>query len=553
MSKFFVLLAAALLVVSSLVPPSQAQIGLFVDVSTHFIEVPIDRNSPSSGTLHLAATLYEPRFFPSAPAAIYIHGWGGRRLTGTDNLAYQIAAAGYVVLSYTARGFGDGESGGQVTLAGPDELGDLSHVIDWLLDDPNNVIGPRVTKIGVVGASYGGGHGFQIASDPRVSAVCALVGWTDLEESLFPNGTINYRQGVRQFYGGLRTSEGSPPFYNYDSLQFEMLDAAAGGSALGDATKKKLSKRSVAKRGDDGRLQLIEARKPVAPIFIVQSWDDYLFPATQVIDIYSQINSPKQIYFGRSGHPPGGHTYQGEEIYFGLQVLRWFDHFLRGIGGKDSKTVTSAPSPFRSRLYTQNTLPSSDVGQRIFYLRPGALHAKKKKKGGEERTGGIFNPGRIRSTNLGAEIPSEADMLSGTVADMPGTARQLVYTLKPFATETEIFGSNEFAFYVSSNTSSDVDLIVRVYDVAKDGTETEVTLGVMRVEGLTPGEVRRVVFRDFGDNWIFAKGDSLRIKVANMDFPQVRPPGANDNRPSEVVIHHGKEFPSSISLPVRRR
>jgi len=553
MSKFFALSAAALLVLSSLLPSSQVRADLLVDVSTHFIEVPADSNSPSSGTLHLAATLYEPRFFPSAPAAVYIHGWGGRRLTGTDNLAYTIAAAGYVVLSYTARGFGDGESGGQVGLAGPDELNDLSRAIDWLLNDPANVIGPRVTKIGVIGASYGGGHGFQIASDPRVSAVCALVGWTDLEESLFPNGAINYRQGVRQFYGGIRTSLGSPPFYNYDPLQFEMLDAAAEGVALSDATRKKLSKRSIAKRNDDGRLQLIQARKPVAPIFIVQSWDDYLFPATQVVDIYSQIDSPKQIYFGRSGHPPGGNNYEGEEVYFGVQALRWFDHFLRGIGGKDSKTVASAPVPFRFNLYNLNTLPSSDVEAQTYYLRPGLLHRKQKKKGGEERAGAIFDPQRIRSTHLGTEIPTEEDMLSGTVADMPGTPRSLVYTLKPFAKDTEMFGSNEFAFYISSDTSTDVDVIVRVYDVDREGLETEVTFGVTRVAGLQPEEVRLVKFRDFGDHWIFGKGHSLRVVVTNIDFPQVRPPGANDNQASEIVIRHGKEFPSSIRVPVRGR
>ncbi|HEU4388961.1 MAG TPA: CocE/NonD family hydrolase, partial [Blastocatellia bacterium] len=127
----------------------------FVDVSTHFIEVAGGSAGPQP--LRLAATLYQPRFLPSAPAAIYIHGWGGRRLLGTDNLAYQISAAGYVVLSYTARGFGEGESGGQVSLAGPDELNDLSRVIDWLQGDPDHVITPRVTRIGVIGGSYGGG------------------------------------------------------------------------------------------------------------------------------------------------------------------------------------------------------------------------------------------------------------------------------------------------------------------------------------------------------------------------------------------------------------
>ncbi|HET9531565.1 MAG TPA: hypothetical protein VFQ92_14505, partial [Blastocatellia bacterium] len=61
--------------------PTGARAGLLVDVSTHFIEVPAGSESGAQNIM-LAATLYEPRFLPSAPAAIYIHGWGGRRLTG---------------------------------------------------------------------------------------------------------------------------------------------------------------------------------------------------------------------------------------------------------------------------------------------------------------------------------------------------------------------------------------------------------------------------------------------------------------------------------------
>ena len=145
-----VIIAALLIIPVGPSAPTTQAIEL-VDVSTHFIEVPA--GTFGSGTLKLAATLYQPRFFPFAPAAVYIHGWGGHRLTGEDNLAYYIAAAGYVVLSYSARGFGDGESGGRVTLAGPDEINDLRRVIDWLTTDPDHAIGPKVTKVGVLGGS----------------------------------------------------------------------------------------------------------------------------------------------------------------------------------------------------------------------------------------------------------------------------------------------------------------------------------------------------------------------------------------------------------------
>ncbi len=553
MSKLFCLLiAAAMVVIPCSFTSTQAQTEILVKTLTHFIQVPAETSPQSSGNISLAATLYQPRFLAAGPAVIYIHGFGGRRLTGTDNLAFYIAAAGYTVLSYTARGFGEGESGGRVTIVGPDEMNDLRQVIDWLMDDPDDVISPRVTRIGVVGGSYGGGHALQIASDPRVAAVVALIGWTDLEQALYPNGVINYKLGIGQFYSGLERQTGSAPFYNYDRLLFEMFDTGAEGNALSQQVKQALAARSIAERGSDGRLVLKGSRLPTAPTFIIQSWDDYLFPSTQVTDIFDEITATKQIYMGRTGHPPGGHDFAAEETYIGAQALRWFDHHLRGIGGRDSENIASAPVPFIGQVYTTRDFPSDRLA---FYLKAGGTLSRKKKKGneGQESAGGIFHRNRIRSSRLGVEIPSQSDMLSGSVESAGQLPRRLVYTSAPLDSDVEMLGASDLSLFVSSVTSADFDLIVRMYDVAPDGTESEVTVGVTRVTGLGTGEVRRVKFRDFGDHWVFGRGHSIRLKVTNLDFPDFRPPGANDERASEFTIHNSRAFLSSIKLPVRAR
>ncbi|MEK6303549.1 MAG: CocE/NonD family hydrolase [Acidobacteriota bacterium] len=542
----------ALLVGPCLPRASNASAGLLVEESTHFIEVP--GGSFGAQPLKLAASLYQPRFFPSAPAVIYIHGWGGRRLKGEDNIAYYVAAAGYTVLSYTARGFGEGESGGRATLAGPDELNDLSRIIDWLINDPDQVIGPRVTKIGVIGGSYGGSHSFQIASDPRVSAVVPLAGWTDLEQALFPNGTINYRAGIAHFYSGLEQQTGQAPFFNYTQLQFDIFDVGAEGRSADDSVKQQLRARSIAQKNEDGQEILDPARQPRAPMYIIQSWDDYLFPSTQVVDVFAQTTAPKQIYLGRQGHPPEGHTFEGEELYIATQVLRWFERYLRGFGPKDSRSVTSAPAPFSVLPFTAKQFPSDNISSDTLFLKPsGVLKNNKKGSDQPETAGGVFRPERIRSSRRGAEIPTQSDMLSGRAEALLTAPQKLVYTLTPWDRQTEMVGSSEFTFYVSSATSTDLDLLVRTFDVAPDGTETEVTIGATRVTGLSPAEVRRVTFRDYGDDWVFEAGHSLRIKVSNIDFPSFRPPGANDNLPSEITIHNGKAFPSKMKLPVRVR
>jgi putative CocE/NonD family hydrolase len=555
-AKLFSLITLTVLLMAP-APPSGSRAGAIdlLDVSSHLIEVPAGSFN-SEETVTLAATLYQPRFFFSAPAVIYIHGWGGGRLLGSDNPAAYVAAAGYIVLSYSARGFGEGESGGRVTIAGPDELNDLSRVIDWLINDPDRVIGPRVGKIGVIGGSYGGGHSFQISSDPRVSAVIPLVGWTDLEQSLFPNGAINYRLGLAEFYEGLNRQVGQAPFYNYDRLQFELFDTAAEGRAPGNNLRRSLGARSIAHQDGDGREILEESRQPRAAVFIIQSWDDYLFPATQVLEVFSQITAPKQIYLGRSGHPPGGHTFEGEEFYIGAQALRWFDHHLRGIGGTDGRSIVSAPAPapFSFSLFATRELPSDETALNSLFLKSnGILSRKKKGQASQETAGGIFRPGRIRSSYLGAEIPPESDMFSGSADQLPTSPRQLVYTFGPWETDTEMIGPSEFSLFVSSGTSTNLDVVVRTSDVAPDGGEAEVTVGAMRVNGLLPNEVRRVTFRDFGDHWIFRAGHSLRLRVANIDFPTFRPPGGNDNIASEITIHSGKRLPSRIRLQLRTR
>lgn len=104
--------------------------------------------------------------------------------------ATQLASDGYVVVSYTSRGFWD--SAGQIDIAGPDTVEDVSAVIDWALaHTPANP-----NAIGASGISYGAGISLLAAErDPRIKAVAALSGWADLEASLYSNRTVS-QQGV---------------------------------------------------------------------------------------------------------------------------------------------------------------------------------------------------------------------------------------------------------------------------------------------------------------------------------------------------------------------
>lgn len=110
------------------------------------------------------------------------------------------AARGYVVLTYTSRGFindDDRGSTGETRLqARSFEMNDMQHLAGQLADNPFFSIDP--SRVVVTGGSYGGGFSWMALTDPlwqspggrdmRLAAVAPKYGWTDVIYTLLPNG-----------------------------------------------------------------------------------------------------------------------------------------------------------------------------------------------------------------------------------------------------------------------------------------------------------------------------------------------------------------------------
>ncbi len=115
------------------------------------------------------------------------------------------AARGYVVLTYTARGFVNRENRGSTGETQLDsrlyEINDYQYLAGLLADDPYFNVNPR--KVVVTGGSYGGGFSWLALTDPtwtspggtsmRLAAAAPKYGWTDLVYSLVPTGK-HYRK-----------------------------------------------------------------------------------------------------------------------------------------------------------------------------------------------------------------------------------------------------------------------------------------------------------------------------------------------------------------------
>nr|WP_225978372.1 alpha/beta fold hydrolase [Gandjariella thermophila] len=136
--------------------------------------------------VQLRTTLFLPQHTP-APAIIVAHGFGGTKDSVADQ-ARELASRGFVVLTYTARGFGN--STGQIGLNSPDyEVSDARQLVDWLARQPEVLMdGPNDPRVGVTGGSYGGALALLLAgTDRRVDTIAPVITYNDLSQALLPN------------------------------------------------------------------------------------------------------------------------------------------------------------------------------------------------------------------------------------------------------------------------------------------------------------------------------------------------------------------------------
>lgn len=128
-----------------------------------------------------------------APTVLMGPGWGSPGDVDTESPGFLGAISikslrdnGYNVLTWDPRGFG--ESTGEAQINSPEHEGrDLYQLIDFVASRPEaqlDVDGDP--RLGMVGASYGGGIQFiTAAADCRVDAIVPIIAWNSLGTSLF--------------------------------------------------------------------------------------------------------------------------------------------------------------------------------------------------------------------------------------------------------------------------------------------------------------------------------------------------------------------------------
>ena len=310
--RLLVPLLSAVLLVGALQAPAAAAPAPTV----RFTDIPGDG-------VTLKANVVAPATAGRHPAVVLPSSWG---LNDLEYLAQakKLAADGYVVVSYTPRGWW--ASGGEIDTAGPRDMADFSKVLDWTI--ANTAADPA--RLGAAGVSYGAGISLiGAAKDPRIRAVAMLSGWTDLVYSLYSDQT-RHRQSadLLQLAADLLGNAGP-------ELTGKLADFAADRNTAEVQAWARV-------RSPATYLDQLNANGPA--VLIANAWGDTFFPPNQLVDLYGRLTVPKRLELR-----PGDHVIAELGGILGLpneawtSVHNWFDEHLAGAAGSSAAPVVIKP------------------------------------------------------------------------------------------------------------------------------------------------------------------------------------------------------------------
>jgi ABC-2 type transport system ATP-binding protein len=495
-----ILLAAAGAIIAAEVNPSPA-----IGTRSQFVA-----GTPEAGAaVGLDTTLYFPATTP-APAILLAHGFGGSK-TDLDSEARSLARHGYVVLAYTARGFG--RSGGLIHLDAPSyEVADAGKLISYLATLPQVIKdAPGDPRVGVAGSSYGGALALLLgAYDTRVDAIDADITWNDLSQSLFPNAAGGQPGVFKKLWAG---------------ELFASAAAKMGGACGRFAPDLCAAYQQAATAGEPNSsiLSLLKASSPAgvlsritAPTLLSQGEQDSLFPLGQADANARGIaanGTPVKVIWRSGGHD--GQTSTSDLVAY---LNGWFDPVLLHRGHPDASFDVALPGSGISSATGQAISESLQVDRGYSRGRTQQVRVN----GGAQRiyapAGG--NPAAVTSVpGLGSLLSGAATLVtSQNLTAIPSQVAQ--FASLPLASNLLVAGSSTVRLQVTVHGATDATLFASVHHLGADGSDTlpEGLVAPVRLTGLTPGLARTVTVALPGVVMNLPAGDRLVLEVATTDL-----------------------------------
>ena len=452
---------------------------------------------------------------------------------------------GYVLIRADTRG--TGTSGGAMPgVFSPQEARDVYDVIEWAAQQPWSN-----GNVGMGGVSYYGIIQYTVASLQPPSLKCILP-WEGASDI--------YRDGV--YHGGLldtgflggwwphvkgrqlkeQTAADTPQAFKYDLL-YDTMSHPLDGPYW----------RSRAANWDT----------ITVPMYSVGNWEGLGLHLRGNVEAY---------LFGRMPHKKlrvhvGGHT----DAFFSAEgqtdMLRWYDHWLKG---NDTGLLDEPPVKFVVRnsgspeFRFEQEWPLARTEYTKLYLDSSSPAGVVK--------GGV-NDGALRSGAPAAEHVVQYDGRQMTWRKVFVGRPIVTYVGEPFTTATEMTGHPNLVLSVSAD-AADMDLFVKLQDHGPDGNVQLITKGWLKAsrraldpdkstaykpyyratgeEKLSPGEVVQVHVEIWPTSWVFQPGHRLRVDIAPHDSLRLDAPHShydNTYRLADNRIHEGGEQASYLLVP----
>ncbi|MFF3675509.1 CocE/NonD family hydrolase [Streptomyces sp. NPDC002120] len=479
---------------------------------------------PGSGGITLKGNVFTPAGAASGrkyPLIVLPTSWGMPQIEYIAQ-ARKLADSGYVVVSYTSRGFW--LSGGQIEVAGPPDIADVSAVIDWALaNSPADA-----DHIGLGGVSYGAGISLLAsAHDPRVKAVVAMSGWADLIESIYSGRTQHLQAAGMLGAAGYLTGRPGP------ELQ----------SILGDFLGSRLDREQQMiewgrKRSAAEQVDRINANG--AAVMLGNAWGDTIFPPNQYAKFYERLTGPKRLEFR-----PGDHATAEGTGLLGLpndtwtNAHRWFDRYLKG---ERNGVDTEAPVQIKSR---------SDEGYE------GYADWKSVGSGGSERLALSDSEHVFANVDSGANggiifLSSILDQFvkAPPTASIPLLPRAFAAVWQSERHDSPRHVRGTVALHTTvTPTKADGTFVAYLYDVGPLGIGKLVSNAPYTFHGRTPGRAFGVDLELFSTAYDVPAGHRLALVIDTVDplYIEHNPTGA------QLTFSSPRSDPSYVSVPLREQ
>jgi ABC-2 type transport system ATP-binding protein len=522
-------------------------VGIFVAVAAASNDVRVRARfiagTPEHGVpVRLDTSLYLPETTP-APAILLSQGFGGDKHS-LDKQARGLAEHGYVVLAYSARGFG--ASGGLIHFAAPQyEVHDGRLLIDYLagLRQVRHVHGRA--QIATAGASYGGALSLLIAAaDQRVGAVAADITWNDLSHALFPNfagpgpGVFKKLWAGALFAGSFpQDSDTRPAGADPVSCGRFAPDVCAAYQASAAVGVPTAQLRDMMRQASPASV----LDRISAPTLLSQGEDDSLFPLSEADANARGIaahGTPVRVVWRVGGHdaPSFGSSTVTHE------VLAWFDEVF---------SRPHVPAAQRFRFSEQGAVISAATGSAAEQTLQAAGYP------------GLAGTPRQTRTVVVAGVPQAITAPAGgspaAVTTIPGLGgggfvdqalttppgQTASFVSAPLRHSVVIAGAPTVRLVVTSRTAHDVTLFAGLRDLAPDGDERlpEGLVSPLRLDGMRPGVPRTVTVRLPAIVRDVAAGHRLALTVSTTDSGYALP---DDPRIYTVALSRGS---AAVTVP----